>query len=120
MVSASVAGLLKSRVRFELECIDRMYLNLYVPGLQTPEGLVGFLRKEPGVKVFSTNSIAPMTHAFVSSIERFAHSHGLALIDSPKESARKTSRWSTAGSSAGRRACCSSAELRRRRVSSAP
>lgn len=84
MVSASVASLLKERVQFELECIDRMYLNLYVPGLQTPEGLVGFLRKEPGVKVFSTNSIAPMTRAFVSSIERFAQRHALALIDFPK------------------------------------
>jgi hypothetical protein len=84
MVSASVASLLKERVRFELECIDRMYLNLYVPGLQTPEGLVGFLRKEPGVKVFSTNAIAPMTRAFVSSIERFAQRHGVDLIDFPK------------------------------------
>lgn len=84
MVSASVAELLKSRVRFELECIDRMYLNLYVPGLQTPEGLVGFLRKEPGVKVYSTNGIAPMTRAFLSSIERFVARHGLDLIDFPK------------------------------------
>src|SRR5882672_10608210 len=84
MVAASVASLLKDRVRFELECIDRMYLNLYVPGLQTPEGLVGFLRKEPGVRVYSTNSIAPMTRAFVSSIERFVEKHGLDLIDFKK------------------------------------
>jgi hypothetical protein len=84
MVSASVASLLKTRVRFELECIDRMYLNLYVPGLQTPQGLVGFLRREPGVKVYSTNAIAPMTRAFVSSIERFVQRHGLDLIDFPK------------------------------------
>ena len=84
MVSTNVASLLKERVELELECIDRMYLNLYVPILQTPEGLVGFLRQEPGVRVFSTTSVAPMTRAFVSSIERFAGRHGLDLIDFPK------------------------------------
>lgn len=36
MVTANVASLLQERVVLELECIDRMYLNLYVPGLQTP------------------------------------------------------------------------------------
>ncbi len=84
MVAASVASLLKHRVRFELECIDRMYLNLYVPGLQRPEGLVGFLRQQAGVKVYSTNSIAPMTEAFIGSIERFVRRHGLRLIDFEK------------------------------------
>jgi len=84
MVTASVASLLKDKVRFELECIDRMYLNLYVPGLQRPEGLVGFLRQQPGVKVYSTNSIAPMTEAFVSSIERFVRRHGLKFVDFEK------------------------------------
>jgi hypothetical protein len=75
---------LKSHVRFELECIDRMYLNLYVPLLQTPNGRVGFLRREPGTKVFSTNSVAPLTRAFVGSIERFVERHGLDLIDFAK------------------------------------
>lgn len=84
MVAANVASLLKDRVVLELECIDRMYLNLYVPGLQTPEGMVGFLRREPGVKVFSTNSVAPLTHAFVAAIERYATRHRLDLIDFPK------------------------------------
>lgn len=84
MVATSVASLLADHVRFELECIDRMYLNLYLPGLQTPGCLVGFLRQEPGVKVYSTNAIAPMTRAFVESIERFAQHHGVELIDFQK------------------------------------
>jgi len=28
----------------EVECVDRMYLNLYVPKLQYESGVVGFLR----------------------------------------------------------------------------
>ena len=84
MVATSVAKLLERRVVFELECIDRMYLNLYVPGLQTPEGMVGFLRRQPGVRVYSTNAIAPMTNAFVSSIERFVKRHEVDLIDFQK------------------------------------
>ena len=36
-VAHSVADILKNRVNFELESIDRMYLNVYVPTLQ-PRG----------------------------------------------------------------------------------
>jgi len=80
MVAASVASLIRDRVQFELECIDRMYLNLYLPGLQTPEGLVSFLRQEPGVKVYSTSAIAPMTRAFMSSMERYVTRHRPAML----------------------------------------
>ena len=37
----SVADVLTEHVRFEVEWIDRMYLNVYVPQLQYPAGLVG-------------------------------------------------------------------------------
>ena len=33
-IPQSVAEILNNHVRFELECIDRMYLNVYVPKLQ--------------------------------------------------------------------------------------
>ena len=35
----TVADVLTDHVVFEIECIDRMYLNVYVPGLQYPAGL---------------------------------------------------------------------------------
>ena len=35
MVSKNVAEILHDHVTFELEAIDRMYLNAYVPSLQT-------------------------------------------------------------------------------------
>ena len=40
-VARSVDDVLTEHVRFQVECIDRMFLNVYVPQLQYPAGLVG-------------------------------------------------------------------------------
>ena len=40
-VARSVADVLSEHVVVQVDCIDRMYCNVYVPGLQYPEGLVG-------------------------------------------------------------------------------
>jgi len=40
-VARSVADVLSEHVSFEVECIDRMYLNVYQPKLQYAAGLVG-------------------------------------------------------------------------------
>jgi len=39
-VPSSVAEVLTDHVTLEVECIDRMYLNLYVPKLQYETGVV--------------------------------------------------------------------------------
>jgi hypothetical protein len=44
----SVAGVLRNHVDLEYEAIDRMYLNLYVPHLQTVRATVGYLRVHKG------------------------------------------------------------------------
>jgi hypothetical protein len=43
-----VADVLDDHVVFELECIDRMYLNLYQPKLMWPGGAVGSSRGTGG------------------------------------------------------------------------
>ncbi len=40
----SVADVLHDHVTLEVECVDRMYLNLYVPKPMYPLGVVGFFR----------------------------------------------------------------------------
>ncbi len=40
-VARNVADVLAEHVTFEVECIDRMFLNVYVPQLQYANGLVG-------------------------------------------------------------------------------
>jgi hypothetical protein len=42
--STSVTTILREHVTLEVESIDRMYLNVYVPLLQRAAGVVGFFR----------------------------------------------------------------------------
>jgi len=43
-VTRSVADVLDEHVTLEVECIDRMYLNVYQPRLQHVNGVVWFFR----------------------------------------------------------------------------
>jgi hypothetical protein len=80
MVRKNVAEILQNHVTFELEAIDRMYLNAYVPSLQTGGGFVYFLKTQLGVRIPSTVMIAPMSHRFVKAFERFAETEGVDLV----------------------------------------
>jgi hypothetical protein len=44
MIAQSVADILSHHVKLSVEGIDRMYLNVYVPWLQTERGVVQFFR----------------------------------------------------------------------------
>jgi hypothetical protein len=79
-IPQSVATILREHVTLEVESIDRMYLNVYVPKLQHVLGVVGFFREQRGAKVVSSVLMEPMTTAFLTSIERFAKQHGVPLI----------------------------------------
>ena len=79
-IARSAADVLSGRVTLEVECVDRMYLNLYVPKLQYESGVVGFLRGHRGATLVSSALMAPMTRQFVSEIERFAEREGVDLV----------------------------------------
>ena len=59
----SAADVLSGHVTFEVECIDRMYLNVYVPQLQYATGLVSYIHRHLGMPVASTAALAPVTGA---------------------------------------------------------
>jgi len=84
-VSHSVAEILEDHVVLELESIDRMYLNAYVPRLQYEKGVVGFLRHHLGYPVASSAMLKPITDSFVSSILRFAQVEGIEIVPFKKE-----------------------------------
>ncbi|HEY1361481.1 MAG TPA: hypothetical protein VGF60_04505 [Xanthobacteraceae bacterium] len=44
----SVADILRDHVRLSVEGIDRMYLNVYVPQLQSEQGVVRFFKYHRG------------------------------------------------------------------------
>jgi hypothetical protein len=76
----SVADVLDRHVTFELESIDRMYLNVYQPLLQYPRGAAGFFHFHRGHQFASSALMAPMTKAFVTAIGEFVDRHGLDLV----------------------------------------
>jgi len=47
MIAQSVAEIISRHVRLTVEGIDRMYLNVFVPGLQYEQGIVQFFRTQP-------------------------------------------------------------------------
>lgn len=79
-LSQSVCDVLRNHVVLESECIDRMYLNVYVPQLQRVGGVVWYLRGHLGQRFASTASVAPKTVAFVASIEKFVAEQGVDLV----------------------------------------
>ena len=79
-VARSVSEVLSEHVQFEIESIDRMYLNLYVPQLQRAEGCAHFFRYHRGQPLPSSALMAPMTKSFVRNIENFAKREGIDLI----------------------------------------
>ena len=79
-IPQSVAEILKAHVTLEVEGIDRMYLNVYVPRLQIVEGVLGFIRQHRGHKVASTRMVEPITRQFVATIEKFVRDHGIPLV----------------------------------------
>jgi len=84
MIRKSVAEVLKDHVVLELEGIDRMYLNGYVPSLQTGAGFAYFLQTQLDCRVPSTFMIAPMSKEFVAAIERFVKAEGVDLVSFAK------------------------------------
>jgi hypothetical protein len=77
---ASVAEVLRDHVVLELEGIDRMYLNVYVPVLQAVEGVLKFIRIHRGHPVASTAMVEPITRRFVESIERYVRDNNIPMI----------------------------------------
>ena len=79
-IPQSMAEILQQHVTLEVEGIDRMYLNVYVPRLQIVEGVLGFIRRHLGHPVPSTRMVEPITRQFVAAIERFVRQHDLPLV----------------------------------------
>jgi len=76
----SAADVLADHVLFEIEAIDRMYLNLYQPRLQHGAGIAAFFVGHRGNRFASSALMAPMTRAFVADIGHFIAARGLDLV----------------------------------------
>ncbi|EAR21289.1 hypothetical protein NB231_08530 [Nitrococcus mobilis Nb-231] len=79
-VARSVAEVLGEHTTLEVTCIDRMYLNVYQPMLQTEGGIAYFFRQHRGYPFASSSLMAPMSRAFVAAIDRFARQGGIDVV----------------------------------------
>jgi hypothetical protein len=80
----SVAQVLGEHVTLEVECIDRMFLNVYVPKLQFTGGVVEFLRGHRGHPFASSALLEPISREFVTGLRCFAQLEGVPLVDFAK------------------------------------
>src|SRR6266542_4173982 len=80
-VPRSVADVLADHVRLEVESIDRMYCNLYVPQLQHVNGVVRFFRGHRGMTFASSALMDPISKTFVAGIHRYCRDHGVPMVD---------------------------------------
>jgi len=84
MIAHSVAEIVKRHVRLTVEGIDRMYLNVYVPGLQYEHGINRIFRYHRGQPLPSAALMSPMTRNFVAALEDFAARHEIPLVQFEK------------------------------------
>jgi hypothetical protein len=79
-VPRSVAEVLTEHVTLEVEGIDRMYLNVYIPGLQREQGVASFFRFHRGHQFASSALMDPISKAFVAALEEYARRERIPLV----------------------------------------
>ena len=76
----SLSALLENRVTLELEGIDRMYLNVIVPRLQSVGGVVGFFKKHRNALFVSSALMDPISKAFATAIDAYAMHNQVPVV----------------------------------------
>ena len=77
---ADYATLLRDRVTLKNRSIDRIFLQAYVPKLQTVGLVCRFLRWQRGFKIPSSAAFGQIGREYVEEIHRFADEHGIPVV----------------------------------------
>lgn len=85
----NINTLLSKHTTFSLECIDRLYLNGYIPRLQTSGQLVDFLCRHRGNRIPSPALLGHMTQDFVRRVERFAAERKIPVVAFEKRQSKE-------------------------------
>ena len=79
----NVAELIKDHVTLSIDCLDRLYLNAYVPRLQTKGGIVGFLL-ERGNSIPSPALFGQITEAFKKGLRAWCETQQVPWLEFKK------------------------------------
>src|SRR5712691_7747926 len=80
-IPRTVAEIMDQHVTLGLECIDRMYLNVYIPQLQHVSGAVGFFRGHRKQIIASSALMSPISKKFVGAIESFVEENNIPVVE---------------------------------------
>lgn len=80
MPSPSVATILRDHVSLSSSCIDRLYLNGYVPKLQSSGQVCAFLCDHLGNQIPSPAAIRPLHDRFVQAVAAFADQYLVPVV----------------------------------------
>lgn len=79
-----IPALLRQHVSLQVESVDRVYLNGYVPKLQHPGGVYNWLREVRGLPIPSPAMLGKIGDGYVRDVERYAKQNGIPLQKFPK------------------------------------
>ena len=79
-IPQSAAEVIREHVSLEVEGIDRMYLNVYVPALQREGGVASFFRFHRGYRFASSALMDPISKAFIAEMEQFAKQGNIPVV----------------------------------------
>lgn len=76
----NVYEIIRDHVSLSISCIDRLYVNGYVPTLQVSGQICTFMREHLGQPIPSPAVIRPIHDRFVAGVEEYARQHDVPLI----------------------------------------
>ena len=76
----NVNDLLDGHVVLDLECLDRIYLNAYVPNLQVSGQVVTFMRDHLEMPIPSPAVMEKMGNRFRNAVATFADTHDIPVV----------------------------------------
>lgn len=76
----NVHEIIRSHVSLSTTCIDRLYLNGYIPTLQTGGQVTRFLHQQLGQTIASPALLRPMHDGFITAVEELARRRQIPLV----------------------------------------
>ncbi len=76
----TIDELLRDHVTLEVECMDRLYLNGYIPRLQTRGQLMTFMMDHLGLEIPSPAILAKIAPNFRQAVREFANDNAIPIV----------------------------------------
>src|SRR5229473_1977693 len=80
LMTPNIDTIIKDHVTLTVRCLDRIYLQGYMPKLQTSGGLCYFLRDHLGHPIPSPALFKPIHDRFVTAVHQFATRHEIPVV----------------------------------------